>query len=305
MSMTILVPLDGSPLAELALPFASVLARVAGGRLFLIHAASDMAMLRRGSTELDIAVHLDRLADRLRKSGIVTSQQVVYDEPPRAIAQVARDHQAALIVMATHGRGGIGRALYGSVADQVLRSSSVPVLLVPIACVREWPEDRPLRVLVPLDGSAFAEEVLGPVAMLARAVPVDLVPLRVVEQTHGFDSLGIPYRAPVSEAGLASAREYLEQVASKPGMVVKPADLCVDAGDPASTIARVAREQAVDLIAMTTRGRGGLARLTLGSVATGVLQRADHPLLVVRPTAIRQQADEATPESPGSSVMII
>jgi nucleotide-binding universal stress UspA family protein len=83
--------------------------------------------------------------------------------------------------MSTHGRGGVGRWIYGSVADHLLRHAQVPVLLTSAAAQRVWAEGSPLRVLVPLDGSALAEEVLARLGALPAALRGELILARVVE----------------------------------------------------------------------------------------------------------------------------
>ena len=83
--------------------------------------------------------------------------------------------------MSTHGHGGLGRWLYGSVADEVLRRVPVPVLLVSAVCAQTWAQDQPLRVVAPLDGSDLAEEALGPARDLAATLGNELLLLGVVE----------------------------------------------------------------------------------------------------------------------------
>jgi nucleotide-binding universal stress UspA family protein len=286
MRMTIVVPLDGSALAELALPYALTLARAAQGRLILLHAAPESAVRRRPDVEVQIAADLDGLAELLNKDGIVVSTQLSHEAPAQAITQTAREQRADLIVMGTHGRGGIGRALYGSVADQVLRSSPVPVFLVSPSGERWWPEKRPLRILVPLDGSSAAEEALDLADTLGRLVPVRLVLLRVAETAYSFTSAGFPIRVDPSAAEQDEARKYLRRAASRELATTWPVEVRVEKGEPSTTIAKVGWDLPADLIVMSTHGRGGLARLTLGSVATGVLQRARSPLLLVRPSVL-------------------
>ncbi len=290
---TFLVPVDGSPLSERVLPFATALARRANGRVILLRVALGLEMAQLPELGADPSRELDELAGRLRASGVTVEPHVHYvyslDEVADTICRVAREREAHLILMSTHGRGGLGRWLYGSVADQVLRQAEVPVLLVSAACELAWPPGGPRHLLVPLDGSPLAEEALGLARELAAALGVGLTLTQVIQPLTYAYAEGYAYFAYDPEAELAQAREYLEQAAAP--LRSAGIDVRVEArlGQPAAEIAAAAREQGADLIVMATHGRGGLARVILGSVATGTLQQAGVPILLVRPTAVRQQ----------------
>jgi nucleotide-binding universal stress UspA family protein len=136
MALTIVVPLDGSALAERALPVAVGLARGCGGRVILLHAKLVMR------PESDPQPDLEAVARRIRADGVPAEALTVSifgDEAARIIREVASEQQANLIVMSTHGRGGLGRLLCGSVADQVLREADRPLLLIPPHCAQLWP----------------------------------------------------------------------------------------------------------------------------------------------------------------------
>src|SRR5204863_2713891 len=175
------------------------------------------------------------------------------------------------------------RCVYGSVADQILRRADVPLLLIPAACETAWPIDRALRILVPLDGSKFAREALDPANELADLLDGDLLLLQVAEPP---------------DYGLHS-EAYLKDVADRLRDMGKAVEVHTVLGHPTSMVASVARDQDVDLIVMSTHGRGGLARLVLGSVAGGTLQRASVPLLLVRPVAARQATAGPTAAATG------
>ena len=136
MLSTILVPLDGSSLAARALPYAEFLARVCRGRLALFYAASSRGLDRDPNTELDTFLEQDGLAEQLTREGMPTTAQVVEGDAGPAIVRAVADLQADLVVMSTHGRGGVDRILHGSVAEHVLRQVSVPTLMVTAACAR-------------------------------------------------------------------------------------------------------------------------------------------------------------------------
>jgi nucleotide-binding universal stress UspA family protein len=304
MYQIILLPLDGSPLAERALPYATLVARASGAVLVLVRAAQaahggagdgdKRAQQAEAVREAEdyLAAVVGALA---RQEGQLPVETVVrYGPAAEAILQETRLREAGLVVMATHGRSGLGRWLYGSVADTVLRHATVPILLVPATAVYDWPQDRRPRMLLPLDGSELAAAILAPAGELATTLQATLLLLQVVE----------PVVSPYSElygaapfdpsARLTWAREYLEQMAAALRGRGHTVAIHAEVGPAASTIAAVARQQRADLIAMATHGRSGLARLVLGSVATGVLQLAGRPLLLVRPNAASQPAASAS-----------
>ena len=141
MPRTILVPLDGSALAERALPYAEALARPGGGRLVLVRAVPYLARpagdkpfatlaAARDAAAAEAREYLDCAAARLGERGIAAEVAVPYEEEADAILAEAQRAGADLIAMATHGRGGLGRWLYGSVAAEVLASTSLPILLI-------------------------------------------------------------------------------------------------------------------------------------------------------------------------------
>ncbi|SRR5579884_313220 len=299
MLSTILVPLDGSPFAERALPYATTLARAAHARLLLLRAVlahplpgTDPALAQLTAVQHAEAA-LAAVAERLRRDGLAVDTAVYYDEAATAIADAAHYRHADLIVMSTHGRTGLGRWLYGSVADRVLRRAEVPVLLIPATCERVWAGAGALRVLVPLDGSAFAEEALAPAEALATGREMVLLLVQVVEPPAPMMANGSLAFDP--EAELAAAEQYLKQVADRLRGQVQAVEIHTAVGEPAACIAQAARAHQADVIAMATHGRSGLARLVLGSVATGVLARASTPLLLVRPVAVREAARVTPP----------
>ena len=202
MYRTILVPLDGSSFSERALPVAAALARTTGAKLVLVRAAS--ASVRAGAHSADLQgrqiqkeelfvsadaggagrpaaqiraieeaeLYLEGIAGRLAEQGVRAEVAVPYAAAAEGILTEIDVQSADLVVMCTHGRSGLGRWIYGSVAEEVLAHSPVPVLLVrPTgAPVNLSPEPGQSRLLVPLDGSAFAEAALPHAAALAHAL---------------------------------------------------------------------------------------------------------------------------------------
>ncbi|HLH71883.1 MAG TPA: universal stress protein [Chloroflexota bacterium] len=280
MSTKILVPLDGSGLSERAVPYATVLAKASHGALTLVRVIADPAQ------EAETRGELAAVAEKVAKAGVNVDWRVVVGYPAEMIIAAAADDHT-MIVMSTHGRSGLGRWLYGSVADEVLRGATVPVLLIPATCGRIWRQDHPFRILAPLDGSDFAEEVLTLTVSLADQLSAELLLVKVVEPPHYAYTDTFPYPMNDVKSELGIADHYLSEIAralGKPGRVVQTRSVV---GHPPSAIAALATEEQFDLIAMATHGRGGVRRLVLGSVALGTLQRSTVPLLLVRPEAMR------------------
>jgi nucleotide-binding universal stress UspA family protein len=317
---TILVPLDGSPLAARALQVAAGLARRSGARLVLVGAVPRADPARFAHPEaLRLArecaaaeATLAAAAGGLRRAGIAAETDLVTGGAPAAILAAAEARDARLLVLSTHGRGGLERWLYGSVADAVLRRAAVPVLLVPPGAGGggwhggAWPPPGADRVVVPLDGSALAEEALGPAGAVAGLLGGRLLLLRVVPARRPDAGTG----SAEGRAAADAARAYLRDVAGRgraADSAVPEPEISVVGGYPPAAIAAAAHTAGAALIAMTTHGRGGLARLLLGSVATETLQLADVPLLLVRPAAVRHPpsaADSGAAAAPGRPVRV-
>lgn len=297
----ILLPLDGSQLAERALPYAVRLASATGARLMLMHAVvpptipktphfdvlAFLRQVRAGQTALPASA-LDGVEIEAVTHDIFT------DKVAEGICQTVTEQLADLVVMSTHGHGGIGRLLFGSVAEQVLGASPAPVVMVSAAAERGWSAAGPLRILIPLDGSRFAEEALEPVSMLAASMPAELVLLGATGPLeYGYAESALTVRSGF-DAALREAREYLEGVAARLRAAGQTVTVEAEAGRASAVIEGVTQRRHIDLIAMATHGRSGLARVALGSVASDVLQHAAVPMLLWRPAAVRHATAVAT-----------
>lgn len=291
MLKTLLVPLDGSSLSEQVLPIAAELARAAQAQIILIRAIGNAARRTLSAGEPPIerseaAASLSRIGDQLRSAGLAVQQLIEEDEAGRTILASAQKLGVDLILMSTHGRSGLGRWLYGSVAEQVICHAVVPILLVPPTAGIGWPAGagggRP-RIVVALDGSRLSRKALAPASDLAWLMAAELLLLRVVEPAPPADSDPFDYQPPFDqERELTAARRYLEAIAVELRSAGHPVSTRVVVGPPATLIAAVAREQGAVMIALATQVEGGLKRLILGSVALGVLRKTDVPLLLAR-----------------------
>ena len=294
MVATILIPLDGSDLARHALPHATFLARAAHARLVLLHAYQPKAVDAEADPELDLIQEHADLVSGFRERGVHASTWLSYDAPGPAIVKTATDLDVDLIVMSTHGRGGVGQLVYGSVAEHVLRHSSAPVMLVTSKSRSRWVDEVPLTVVVPLDGTLHSEIALGPAGDLARALRASLLLVRAPKLP--LDP-GMPWRlqdGPEQQRLVDDARQYLERVAGPVRADGWQVETRVEAGPPADAIGRVADEPSSAIVVMATHGRGPLSRLLLGSVASETLRKVAVPVLLVRPP--RADAELATQE---------
>ena len=306
----ILVPLDGSLIAEQAIATATLIAQEQSGSLELLLVrgpgpiASSLATTRGEQPVTVEEEYLKRVADRIaRESDIPVSVAVLVGEPHSVICRRARKIEAAMIVMTTHGRTGISRAWLGSVADRVVRESDRPVLLV--RAREESPaavSARLSHVLVPLDGSALAEQVIEAVLRQASSNDITVTLLQVIApipEVAVEPLVGYPFAVAstthvdqaATQAAEKTASSYLESLAQKmrkrqPRLAVNTRVLVDDR--PARAILDAARDSRADVIAMTTHGRGA-SRLFVGSIADKLLRASSIPLLVVRaaPTRLR------------------
>jgi len=310
----ILVPLDGSESAERALPYAEAIGLRLNSTLILVRAATTHPLRATYPTEpARDAVHvlLGLAHDLLRgltERGVTVETAVPYAEPVEGVLSELRRWEADLIVMSTHGRSGLGRWVYGSVAEHVLAHSPAPMLLVRAWRAKAEPVslgEQP-RIVVPLDGSQFAEEALPAAAGLAEALGGELVLLRAVNAGSAnvaIDTAGLGYvLSPgpiVSELAESEvkrlteeAEEYLSQVAPSTSRFRTE----VRTGSAVEAIVEATREHDASMVVMTTHGRTGLGRVLLGSVADGVLRQGEIPLLLVRPrTLVATHAEVGAP----------
>lgn len=303
MVRTILVPLDGSAFAEHALPLALAIARRMDAALRLVQVHDPVATLAGmegaivdpgwdAAARENERAYLDGAVERLRKLGAVPVTSALRDGPVAAAVDAeAAVHQAALVVMTSHGRGGLSRLWLGSVADQFIRrSTGTPILLLrPHEAAPDFQNDAaPRHFLIPLDGSALAEQILPPALALGRALGADFTLLRAIDpllpaglDAEGFLVCGLDAAA---LPGLrADAETYLERVAErlrKNGAVVRTR--VVVNGRPELAILEAAAAP-TDLTALATHGRGGMQRLLLGGVADKVLRGSSTPVLVLHP----------------------
>ena len=286
----LLVPLDGYPASEAVLPLAEALARDTGAVVRLVgvvgpeaDTAPDAAVGAPAETPpTDPGGYLARRAGALRARGLArVFWSLWYGEPAPTIVRVAAQSRVDAVIVSGHGRASRGRLPLGSVAEHLLRAAPTPVLLL-------LEGDRPVSVgirdgiLVPLDGSAAAAEILPTIGRLAAALAAPLTLLRVIEPAAGAldpDEVHAALRVEAEE-DLARAAKELEARDLEVRRIA-------DTGPPADVILDRARRHGAGLIAMTTGVHRDRAAPPLGSVAARVMGHATVPLLFWRSAPVQ------------------
>jgi nucleotide-binding universal stress UspA family protein len=321
MFRTVLVPLDGTPFGEQALPVAVSVARRSGAALHLVRAHVPTVSVE-GPVLLDARGDLEeqgreraylgevagRVAARAPQLAIATQllEGAEVGVLADALLAYAANVGADLIVLSSHGRTGLARWWFGNVADDLVHRTSLPLLLVHASDTSPCWEPEPVfrHILVALDGSPLAEQILAAVAPLGVCMGseyslvqvIEPVPVPVADPTL---AAAAPVEAAVLRSQQEAARAYLRRLSVRlrgesEGPAVhtcvvldpEPAEAILSfvGRAPGSASCPDARHP-LDLIALATHGRSGLSRLLLGSVAARVLKHTTVPLFLQRPAS--------------------
>ena len=307
---SITVPLDGSAFAEQALPLASRLARLSSAtlRLALVHAPASTwdpgVEFSLFDPDIEVQVrereysYLESTARKLSTGGELHVECALLNG---SIAESLEDYVERtgtdLVVMTSHGRGGVGRMVLGNVADQLVHRLHVPVLVLrPEEKKQKGPTPEARRLLVPLDGSAVAASILDQAVTYARLTGSELLLVSVVQPVPVLlpPFLWPPERLTQSpEQRELEARRYLESVKHRlraEGLTVQTR--VTESSKVAREILRLAQKEECSLIAMATHGASGLDRMMLGSVADQVVRHAEIPVLLLRPVASDEPVEQ-------------
>jgi len=315
----ILVPLDGSPRAEQALPVAARIARATGGKITLLRVANQpltfapfpaaSAWAVEATIDADIEAdkqYLERVKSLNTLINIPIETEVMFGHPAASIVTTAESRHFDLIVMCSHGYTGMKRWMLGSVAEKVAHYAAIPVLLL-----REhWPTladtpsfgEGPVRALVPLDGSARAKEALAPAAFLVSALsspaPGTLHLTRVVSlpATEKFTTAEREAMLHKAKQYLSKTREHIHEghvaaeVAKMPHAITWSVTVnddiatgIIHAAETGEGIAGASAPERCNVIVMATHGYHGLQRWSMGSVTDRVLRASKLPVMIVRP----------------------
>lgn len=275
----ILVPLDGSETAEAVLPHVRRILQRHSAEFVILRVAYDLSAKFHISTPSltdEAQRYVRRIAFTFTNQGVPAKEAVRVGDAAEEILAAAAASGATMIAMSTHGRSGLDRFVFGSVAEKVLRASSVPVMM--IRSFPRKPEEGPSRgkverspfrnILIPLDGSDLARSVIPAVKEFAKSVDAHAILVNVVEDN--------PYGPRWTDAAKPLEEAEKELVAA-----CIPVATDHRKGDAAGEILKAADEHEADLIAMATHGRSGPSRWVFGSVTEKVLRAAHTPLVVV------------------------
>jgi nucleotide-binding universal stress UspA family protein/YHS domain-containing protein len=276
--MKVLVPYDGADLSEQAAVMAVELLAQHRLELLLVCVAPDEGHASEARASLEAA------AGRLATMPGTVTPLLTFGRPEAEIVRCADQHGADLIAMSTHGRSTLARMLLGSVTDRVIRTSPVPVLVLhPPTMTTERispPAGRRLRILAPVDGSRFAEEAVEMAVSLLRPELIELTLLTVIPATPLQITAGDPLyelAGRLQDRGIAVTAQAVR-------------------GSTVDQIVRLATDGGYDLIAISTHGRGALARALIGGTTDGVVRTAEVPVLVIQPRSMETPFDPVSGE---------
>jgi nucleotide-binding universal stress UspA family protein len=321
MYRNVVVLLDGSELAEGVLPHVVEVIRDRGSHIHLLSVAPSAKVTpstiaevlpppssiqeQRHSVDPELDVYLWTIARRLESIAAEVQVNVRSGRPADEILAFVSEVGADLVAMSTHGRSGISRWVFGNVADRVLRGATCPVLLVRAG---QAPLRAPYRrILVPLDGSQVAEQVvpyvralIGPLKALSpergdtRVFLISVLTAGLTDRTVALLTSyppGLQLATSALDHAEIQLQSYLRSVAAvlrEHGALVQ---IAVQRGSPADEILAYAAQVEADLISMTTHGSTGASRWAYGNVAGRVLQGAYSPVLLVHPTFTQDGGD--------------
>ncbi len=306
----VIVPLDGSDLAEQALPYAELVAGSLSVPLELVQAYDVLPSNVLGSRSPRIADQLQMGAreraeaslaparQRLEAAGFAVNIATQRGQPADVIVVQAGTDPGALVVMCTHGRGGISRWVMGSVTDKVLHIVPNPMLIVRATVTGPASPGTSLKnVVVPLDGSALSELAISHALSMAAALSARITALQITPTADYYrrqlvvvtpEMGALPDFDPGSPEEMAGedaegVASYLEDVTNR--MAIDHAHgvdtaHVVDDNIAQSIIDRAAAQPS--LVVMTTHGRSGVGRMVLGSVTDRVIRHSNTPVLVIR-----------------------
>jgi nucleotide-binding universal stress UspA family protein len=279
----ILVPLDGSDLAELALPYAKELAGAFNSELILLYVSeADDEHLHMHQ------LYLEKLAGQMKKMVKRVSPVVISGKPVEEIVKYTEKNDVRLIVMASHGRSGIIPWATGGIASKVIDATGVPLLLIKESKRRRKVKEKHLisRILLPLDGSEAGEAAITRAKELKSRLEAEVILLGVVPTGQHIRTVGgldyILFPEQEIEAYRAEAREYLEKVYKRLKRGKGELKVEIRLGEVTKEILDFAREKRVNLIAISSHGHSGMTKWVFGSTAQKIMQDSPIPVLVVK-----------------------
>ena len=279
----ILVPLDGSDLAELALPYSRELASVFNSELILLYVSEPADDEHLHMHQL----YLEKLAGQMKKRLKKVSPLVISGKPAGEIVKYTKKNDIRLIVMASHRSSGIIPWATGGIADKVIDATGVPLLLVKETKRRETKEKHLIsRILLPLDGSEAGEAAITRVKELKSRLEAEVTLLEVVPKGRHLRTVGgldyILYPEPELETFKAEAKTYLDKVYKRLQRSKGELKVEIRSGEVAKEILNFAKKKKASLIAISTHGHSGMTKWVFGSTAQKIISDSPIPVLVVK-----------------------
>ncbi len=271
-SKPILIPLDGSKIAENALPMAKWYSTITGAPLKFIHVLDeDTPADERAKAAETFQEYADTLASQ-HELGKVECD-VLFGAAAEQV--LSASVTASAIALGSRGRGGFRAMVIGSVADKIVRGSAIPVLIEPGTDEPRVPGENGTPLLVGLDGSAEAERAITTARTLAAKDGLPIVIVRTYSLPPAVGAEFATYPSNVGTAMQEAAETYLEEVA-------KPGEKTVSQmGDPTTALLETAEAENATLIVLTSSGKGLAKRVTLGSTTDRVIHGTNRPVLVL------------------------
>jgi nucleotide-binding universal stress UspA family protein len=295
----ILLPLDGSELAEAAIPYVRDLAGQLEAEVYLLHACPPEHQAHHRMHQ----IYLDSMAENLKlwiKENYHPKQEpkiqaaVMLGDPVMVIFNYIKQKSINMVALTSHGTSGLREWAMGSVADKVVRRAGIPTLLIRIKKGRSVPQKKGLiqKILLPLDTSAASKIAVPYAVELAKALKANITLFSMVKTIYAYaadTSMGTNLSFDGNSIDAASKKftdEYLQGIENEiDGAGVEVTHTSSIGLDAAQEILEMEKKIQPDLVVMATRGRSNIARWVLGSVAEKVLVEGDRPILMVKETA--------------------
>ena len=285
----ILIPIDGSKLAELALPYAECLARTFGSEVILLSIVESTDSEYQHMHQLYVEKLADLVKQNIESNTAATVKPVILTgKPAKEIIDYAEQNDIRLIIMASHGRTGIKSWAMGSVANNVLERTSIPILLVraKTPCTEESGEKLFSRILIPLDGSENGEAALAHIQELSNELQTEVTLLQVISDRKHVHTIGgqniIRFTKEQIESTKIRTIKYLEEVCQRLTNTKAVTKCEVHVGEAAEEIIKFADNMNASLVALSHQGHTGLGQSFMGGVAHKILHSGNKPVLLVK-----------------------
>jgi nucleotide-binding universal stress UspA family protein len=280
----VLVPLDGSKLAEQVFPTVTELTSAFGSEVVIVGVCAPEEKEEGRACRLYIDDKVKQLKGSLTGSAATLKAVVLFGKPAEQILSYAEVNKVDLIVMSSHGRSGIMPWSLGSTVNKVLKRAGVPLIIVR---TKEPPEEARLfsRIVVPLDGSERSTVVLPHIKELAKILPGEVFPIQVVEPGKHIRTIGgldyVQFKDRDINSTKATVKKYLEGVGADLALTKAKVSCEVRVGGAAREILKLADEKGCTLIAMSSHGHSGIEAWAMGSVTAKIVEVSKQSVWLV------------------------